>query len=269
MSIRLATKIQGPLAIIGDVHGQVDKLQAILEQLRRLPDYEQRWIVFLGDFVDRGPDPRGAVDLFIDLLKSHPRTTAIAGNHEFAMGGALGWLPLGAEGQWAQKWVDHYDSESTFSSYGVHHGDIAGLQRAIPERHKQLLSELPWVVEHPRCLCVHAGLDPNTPFALQLRILQQKDFTLNRPQWLFSKSYVEQDPPQDCPVPVASGHVRIPTAVIRPRRILLDTTGGTEGELSYALLPENRILTSAGNRVPVGHREPAVTTSSSWWKKIW
>ena len=65
----LKTKIQGPIAVIGDVHGQVDKLQVILEKLKKLPDYQQRWIVFIGDFVDRGPDSKGAVELFLDLAK--------------------------------------------------------------------------------------------------------------------------------------------------------------------------------------------------------
>ena len=58
---RLASRIQGPVAVIGDVHGQVEKLLTILDRLRELPDYEQRWIVFIGDLVDRGPDPRGAI----------------------------------------------------------------------------------------------------------------------------------------------------------------------------------------------------------------
>lgn len=263
MAIRLATQIQGPVAVIGDVHGQVDKLQCILEQLQALPDWEQRWIVFIGDFVDRGPDPKGAVDVFLDLLKRHPRTTAIAGNHEFAMGAALGWLPVTPSADWGPRWVAHYDSETTFASYSTPHGDLAGLARNVPERHRQLLTSLPWVVEHPRCLFVHAGLDPNTPFALQLRILQQRDFTLTRPQWLCSKSYVDSDPPHDCPVPVASGHVRVPSVQIRPRRILMDTTGGTEGDLSCVLLPEKRIISSAGPAVAAGGDK-----GKGWWK-LW
>lgn len=260
--MKIATQIQGPVAVIGDVHGQVDKLAAVLEQLQSLPDFEQRWVVFIGDFVDRGTDPKGAIDLFFEFWKRHPRTTAIAGNHEFAMGAALGWLPVADRSMWGQRWVEHYDSETTFASYGVAHGDLAGLHQAVPPRHQQLLAGLPWVVEHPRALFVHAGLDPNTPFAVQLRILHQKDFTLTRPQWLCSKSFVETDPPQDCPVPVVSGHVRVPEVQLRPRRILIDTTGGTEGELSCVLLPEKRVITSGG---------PATASAGSgkgWWK-LW
>lgn len=265
MSIRLATKIQGPIAVIGDVHGQVEKLASVLEQLQALPDFEHRWVVFIGDFVDRGPDPKGAIDVFLDLLKRHPKTTAVAGNHEFAMGAALGWWPVPESNHWGERWVEHYDSETTFASYSTPHGDLAGLSRNIPERHRQLLTDLPWVVEHPRCLFVHAGLDPNMPFAMQLKILQQRDYTLNRPQWLCSKSFVDADPPQDCPIPVASGHVKVSAVQIRPRRILMDTTGGDEGDLSCVLLPEKKVLSSAGAGVGAG----AGTDAGKGWWRLW
>jgi serine/threonine protein phosphatase 1 len=261
VAIKLATKIQGPVAVIGDVHGHVDKLQAVLEQLVELPDFEQRWVVGIGDFVDRGPDSCAAVDLFLNLLRRHSRTTAIMGNHEFAMCAALGWLPVPEYTHWSKHWVNHYDSEVTCESYGVEAGDLQALAAQMPANHRDFLTNLPWVVEHPQYLFVHAGLDPTVPFQVQLRILQKKDFTLNRPQWLCSKSFVETDPPPDCPVPVVSGHVKVPAVTMRPKRILIDTTGGFEGELSCVLLPEKKIITSAGASVPVG-----AGGGKSWWK---
>lgn len=262
MSIKLPTRIQGPVAVVGDVHGHVDKLHAVLEQLQALPDFEQRWLVFIGDFVDRGPDPKGAVDLFLSVLKHHPRTTAIAGNHEFAMGAALGWLPVADFTHWGERWVAHYDAETTFESYGAPHGDIAALAQKAPQRHRELLAGLPWAVWHPQFVFVHAGLDPATPFDVQRRILDQKDFTLNHPQWLCSKSYVDTDPPPDCPVPVVSGHVKVPAVQIRPRRILIDTCGGFDGDLSCVLLPEKRVISSAGPAAPA----LAGGEGKSWWK---
>ncbi|MDZ4687269.1 MAG: metallophosphoesterase [Planctomycetaceae bacterium] len=265
MPFQLASRIQGPVAVIGDVHGQVDKLQAVLEQLAARPDFAQRWLVFIGDFVDRGPDPKGCLDIFLDLLRRHPRTTGVMGNHEFAMAGALGWFPVPETAEWGQRWIDHYDSETTFTSYDAAEGDLADLGAKVSANHRQVLTDLPWVVEHPQYLFVHAGLDPNTPFDLQLRILRQKDFTLHRPPWLCSKAFIETDPPPDCPVPVVSGHVKVPAVQMRPKRILVDTTGGYDGELSCVLLPEKKIITSAGQA------EPATSgggTGRSWWK-IW
>ena len=50
------TRIDGPVAVIGDVHGQVDKLRRIITKLAAVPGISERWIVFIGDLVDRGPD---------------------------------------------------------------------------------------------------------------------------------------------------------------------------------------------------------------------
>ena len=261
----LATRIQGPVAVIGDVHGQTDQLEAVLDKLRALPDYERRWLVFIGDFVDRGPDPKGAVDLFLHLLRTHPRTTAICGNHECAMGSSLGWIPATDAQGWARRWTEHYDSESTFESYGVEHGQLDELNAAVPDEHRELLANLPWCIEHPEFLFVHAGLDPLAPYGTQLRILKQKDHSLSRPQWLFSKSFVEADPPKDCPLTVVSGHVRMPNVVIRPKRILVDTTGGLEGDLSCVLLPEKTVITSGGARQPVAATIGGEPTKP-WWK---
>lgn len=265
------TKIQGPIAVIGDLHGQTDKLSVVLDRLSKLPDFQMRWVVFIGDFVDRGPDPKSTVEMAIQFAEKHPRTTAVMGNHEFAMCSALSWLP-GSEGSlWGQRWVTHYNSMSTFESYGAAVGDLPDLAAKVPAAHRDFLVNMPWCVEHPQLLFVHAGLDPNMPFNVQLRILQQKDFSLNRPQWLCEKSFVEMEPPQDCPVAVVSGHVKVEEAEIRPRRILVDTTGGESGDLSCVLMPERRVITSAAierTGAQSSARKTATTAAgqSSWWK---
>ncbi len=261
----LPTRIEGPVAVIGDVHGQTDKLWRVLERLQSLPDFVQRWVVFIGDFVDRGPDPRGAVETAIRVRQAHPRTTAIMGNHELAMLGALRLIDVPEYSNWDERWLDHYDAEPTFASYGVDFGDLPALRDALPPAHVEFLTRLPWTVEHPQYLFVHAGLEPHTPFGMQLQILRARDFTLNRPHWLCSKS-VHDEPPPDCPVTVVSGHVYVPEVTFGDRRILIDTTGGVGGELSCVLLPEQVVLTSSGNVVPAV--QPANPRKRSWWK-LW
>lgn len=265
----LAPRIDGPVAVIGDVHGQTSELEALLAQLQRLPDFQHRWLVFIGDLVDRGPDPRGTLEMVCELLHSHPRTTIISGNHELAMGGALGLIATPKYADWSQRWVRDYLSESTFDSFGVEHGDLETLRERLSQPHVELLSSLPWCVEHPEFLFVHAGLDPNTPYSMQIRILRQKDYSLNRPPWLCSKSLVSAPLPDDCPVTVVSGHVRVPEVSIRPQRILIDTTGGESGALSCVLLPEKKVITSRGPARRPAHALSAEGTASadrSWWK---
>lgn len=268
----LRTKIQGPIAVIGDVHGQTDKLNIILDKLKSLPDYQHRWLVFIGDFVDRGADPKGAIDLFLKTLNDHPRTTAVAGNHEFAMAASLGWFPSHEGSHWGERWIKHYNSETTFSSYGAEAGNLEDLNAKVPATHRELLKNLPWCVEHPQLLFVHAGLDPNAPFAMQLRILQQRDFSLNRPQWLCEKTFVDADPPRDCPLTVVSGHVKMEEVVMRPKRILVDTTGGDSGDLSCVLMPERKVITSGRTPAATKPARPAAAAStggkSAWWN-LW
>ncbi|MCA9081492.1 MAG: metallophosphoesterase [Planctomycetaceae bacterium] len=258
----LERAIQGPVAVIGDVHGQVDDVGRILEQLQRLPDYDRRWILFIGDLVDRGPDPKGAIDLVLELMLHHPRTTAISGNHELAMSAALGLVETPEYSDWSKRWLDHYGAQATFHSYGVDFGDLQGLRDALPESHAEYLAHLPWSVEHPEYFFVHAGLDPNTPFAMQREILKARDFTLNRPQWLCSKSLPFEEPPRDCNQLVVSGHVKVPEVRMTRKRVLLDTTGGEGGVMSCVLFPEMKIIRSDGG-------QSRMTTAAPEKKKGW
>lgn len=246
----LATRIRGPVAVIGDVHGQADKLAVILDRLDTLPDFSDRWIVFLGDLVDRGPDPKAVVDMVVDLRRHHPRTTVICGNHELAMGTALGWLPSPEYSPIGDQWIGVYDSETTFDSYGAAPGDLDDLAAKIPQSHEDLLAELPWCVEHPDYFFVHAGLDPNTPFEMQVRALRQRDFSLSRPQWLCSHSLAtNMTVPVGCRQTVVTGHVRVPRVTFEDRRLCVDTTGGLSGDLSCVLLPEKKVITSSPQKV--------------------
>ena len=257
-----ATRINGPIAVIGDVHGQVEQLLTVLEKLRRLPDYEQRWIVFIGDLVDRGPDAKGALDVLVDLMMQHPRTTAIAGNHDFAMASSLKLVPTPEFSNWAERWTAHYDSDKTFASYGAEFPDVDDLRSRLPESHQLILADMPWCVDHPDYFFVHAGLDANAPFDLQRRILQQRDFTLTRPQWLCSKTFVNSEAPPDCNKIVVSGHVRVPQVTFRKQRLLIDTTGGVGGDLSCVLLPEHGVISSGDNS------DVRMAADKSWWQ-IW
>lgn len=267
--MNLATEIEGPVAVIGDVHGQVDKLGVLLDRIQDAPDFDRRWVVFVGDYVDRGPDTRAALEMVLEFMEYHPRTTGIAGNHDFAMCASLGLIEAPEYSNWADRWLDHYDAQSTFSSYGVEYGDLDALYQAVPAQQREFLASLPWVVEHPEYLFVHAGLDPYSATEMQLRILRQRDFSLNRPQWLCEKKYAEDPVPADCTKTVVSGHVWFNDVIIRPQRILCDTTGGREGNLSAVLLPEMQVLTSGRQQRRTSANMPVMSApepSRSWWK---
>jgi len=242
-----AKAISGPVAVIGDVHGQTEKLASILEQLAAQPDFQQRWIVFIGDLVDRGADSRGTIDTVLRLMESHKKTTVCAGNHELAMAGALGLVDAPGYASWNKRWLAGFGAETTFESYGVTFGDNEALRNALPPGHAEVIADSPWCIEHPDLFFVHAGLDPYMPFAAQRAALVERDFTLNSPGWLFSKRWPFEPLPPDCNKVVISGHVPVPQVQIERQRILVDTTGGVSGNLSCVLMPERRVLQSTGS----------------------
>lgn len=275
--VQQPTQIDGPVAVIGDVHGQLDKLQVILERLQRTPGFEHRWIVFIGDLVDRGPNPRGATDMVLSLMQSHRLVATVCGNHELAMCGALHLFPPPEYAEWDKRWIEHYDSHTTFASYGAEYGDMPALLEAMPESHREFYRNLPWCIEHPQYLFVHAGLESHQPYDMQVGILHARDYSLTRPPWLCSKSLVTSNVPADSPVTIVSGHVCVPEVTFGDRRLLVDTTGGFEGELSCVLLPENIVITSGDESLspPPSHQAPGATSGPQWpveekpWWKIW
>jgi len=267
--MQFPTQIDGPIAVIGDVHGQVEKLGIVLDKLQDAPHFDQRWIVFVGDFVDRGPDSREAIEMVLEFMDYHPHTTAVAGNHDLAMAASLDLVETPDYSDWKSRWIDHYDSEATFASYDVPFGDLQGLADALPQTHRSFLSNLPWVVEHPRYIVVHAGLDPLSSLEMQLAILRQRDYSLNRPQWLCEKKFAEDPVPRDCQQTVISGHVWMQEVVFAPRKILCDTSGGVDGDLSAVLLPERMVINSSeypGMMPALQTSQPYDTPQKSWWK---
>lgn len=67
------------LIAIGDIHGQLYKLDNLLEKVA--PNYRDQ-LVFLGDYVDRGPDSCGVIERLIKLKEHYKETVFLRGNHE-------------------------------------------------------------------------------------------------------------------------------------------------------------------------------------------
>jgi serine/threonine protein phosphatase 1 len=75
------------LYAVGDIHGRLDKLERLLDAMPLRPDDR---LVFLGDYVDRGPDSKGVVDRLL-LLSSQHECVFLMGNHESMFLDFLGW----------------------------------------------------------------------------------------------------------------------------------------------------------------------------------
>ena len=91
-SLPLGVSPEVEVFAMGDIHGRSDLLAALIDEAAREPKLrDKRTIVFLGDFVDRGPDSLGAIDLAMAAKARVGADEAIAlmGNHETMMRLAL------------------------------------------------------------------------------------------------------------------------------------------------------------------------------------
>jgi len=143
------------LLAIGDIHGCSRALDALLLAVQ--PTVEDR-LVFLGDYVDRGPDSRGVLERLLALHAAYP-IVALRGNHELMMMAARRseeslhfWLTVGGR--------------EALNSYSP--SRRPGRLDDVPEAHWDFLrhSCADWF-ETSRHFFVHANVDPDVELRLQ------------------------------------------------------------------------------------------------------
>jgi serine/threonine protein phosphatase 1 len=146
---------------IGDILGCLAALKTLLDYVA--PAADDR-LVLLGDYVDRGPDSRGVLDLVIGL---HARggVVALRGNHDQMMAEARG-APKGDRHMWLA-----CGGRATLQSYGVESPESSDLKE-IPESHWTFLESdcLDWY-ETETHFFVHANAYPDMPLDEQPRYM--------------------------------------------------------------------------------------------------
>lgn len=163
-----------PIYAIGDIHGHKDALDHALALIAADGGADAH-VVFLGDYIDRGPDSRGVLQTLVDGFATGRNWAGVRGNHDrmfcrFVRDGnqhdgkilsGKGWLH------------DALGGRATLRSYGVNPetDDVPALaaaaRAAVPETHLAFLENLPlWHREGP-LLFVHAGIRPGVPLEQQ------------------------------------------------------------------------------------------------------
>lgn len=145
---------------IGDVHGCDGLLDALLALIEMDGGSAKSRLVFLGDYVDRGPGSRAVIDRLLTVRAERPGTVFLKGNHEQAMLDFLDTPDL------SEEWL-HWGGDKTLESYGVaniwtrHPGDLAReLGAALPASHREFISALDlWNICGDYAF-VHAGFKP-------------------------------------------------------------------------------------------------------------
>jgi serine/threonine protein phosphatase 1 len=228
---------------VGDIHGRADLLDRLLKRLADDADKcrpERIVVVFLGDFVDRGPNARAVVER---LMAGPPAEGGLAGgewiclkgNHEEYMIRFLTELSVGASWLWN-------GGHATVQSYAAipegHEHDTAALQlllsRALPPSHLRFLSRLRMMHVEGDYVFVHAGIRPGIALADQ----DPTDLMWIRDDFLFDPNPLEKV--------VVHGHTIAPVPEIRPNRIGIDTGAYASGNLTALVLEgtERRFIVS-------------------------
>lgn len=222
---------------IGDIHGRADLLARMLDRLEqdfRAVDAEAPIIVFLGDFIDRGPESRSVIDLVLTGRPHGFRRYFLKGNHEAAM---LAFLDDPVAGK---AWLAHGGLE-TLASYDVRPLPTAGsgasdfkrasqaLAECLPPSHRQFLDGLERYVMLGDYCFVHAGVDP----ARKLEAQTDADLFWIRRRFL--------EDTRKLPFKVVHGHTPSEAPHEDQRRIGLDTGAYFSGLLSAARFEADRV----------------------------
>lgn len=236
---------------VGDIHGEHRCLERLLAAIAadaercRTEEGLQPLIVFLGDYVDRGPDSRGVVEQLLTMAASSsagtgPSCRFLLGNHEAAMLNFLRDPPAAAE------WLS-FGGVETLASYGVRASAgttdparcralRAALEDRMPVAHRLFLDSLEAMVTLGDYVFVHAGIRPGVALDRQ----KVEDLLWIREPFLSSQRWHGKM--------VVHGHTVTDRPQILPNRIGLDTGAYATGLLTAMALhgSNGRVIQARG-----------------------
>lgn len=217
-----------PICIIGDIHGRLDLLDALLAQIDRRAD--PACIVVVGDMIDRCPDSAAVLARLYQRQRATPDDMiCLMGNHERML---LDFVQDPA--RHGPRWIAAGGAE-TLVSYGLspwarRQGPqamdrLAGdLCAALPPDMLDWLTTLPLIWQSGTLTVTHAGADPALPMDAQ---------PAHRLLWGPRKG---EKPVRNDAIWVAHGHTIVAKPEVTGQRIAVDTGAWRSGRLSAAWL---------------------------------
>ena len=219
---------------IGDIHGRLDLLESLLERIDKdLSDHpaSNTLRIFLGDYIDRGPNSKRVLDRLVNYCVSQP-TVCLMGNHEAFLREFLRSPDVLAV--WR-----HCGGLDTLHSYGLRPKietdeqdqlELASeLERILPSSHREFLGGLKHYFICGDFFFVHAGVRPGICLTKQL----EDDLLWIREDFLFSEEHFGKV--------VVHGHTPVLEPDIRPNRINIDTGAYATGRLTCLVLESDKI----------------------------
>jgi serine/threonine protein phosphatase 1 len=214
---------------IGDIHGRLDLLDEVLARIdadMAAHPKSNTTRIFLGDYIDRGPDSKRVLDRLISCSVAQP-TVCLMVNHE-------AYLREFLENPDVLSVWRRYGGLETLLSYGLtptmktnaqeHRKLASDLNRLLPSSHREFLSRLKEYFICGDFFFVHAGVRPGISLAEQ----SEDDLLWIREDFLKCED--------DFGKVVVHGHTPVLEPDIRPNRINIDTGAYATGRLTCLVL---------------------------------
>lgn len=198
---------------IGDIHGCLAKLRALIGKIPI--DFTRDTLLFIGDYIDRGPHSVEVVDYLINFKKRHPGVIFLKGNHEDMLEKYLNgtdrftYLLNGG-----QRTLDSYLNQSTKSD-----------AFPIPAHHKDFYRSLKLYYETDKYIFVHAGMRPK----VQLEFQENEDLLWIRDKFIYTKYNFGKR--------VIFGHTPLSKPLVESNKIGIDTGAVYGNVLTCVRLP--------------------------------
>ncbi len=220
-----------PVYAIGDIHGQIGMLDAALAKIDADGGADAR-VVFLGDYVDRGPDSRAVIGRLIEGRAAGRNWVFLKGNHDRMMEWFLRYPPcqdphLLVGYHWFH---DRLGGIETLQSYGIDRIEgrrqtelAAEFRAAVPPEHAEFMQSLRLSFATGPLFFAHAGIRPGVPLNRQAE---------NDLLWIRQEFHID---PADHGALIVHGHTPVERATHYGNRINLDSGAGYNYPLSTAV----------------------------------
>lgn len=221
---------------IGDVHGRLDLLDLLHEKIKKDAERksaDNKIVIYLGDYIDRGRESKGVIDRLINNPLSNFDKIYLKGNHE------IGFQAFMNRENQADAWL-LWGGDATLCSYQV---DVRGtkgqkvspdkmaeqLRKNLPQSHEKFYKSLKLCHILGDYIFVHAGLRPKVDFNQQ----SEKDITTIREEFIFSR--------YDFGKKIVFGHSVFSEPLNTANKLGIDTGAYASGVLTCAVLESKNI----------------------------
>jgi serine/threonine protein phosphatase 1 len=199
---------------VGDIHGCYDKLMALMDKIDI--DFDTDILVFLGDYIDRGPSSFEVVEYLVALKKLFPNTVFLKGNHEEMLENYLSGIDkMTYLVNGGQQTLDSYLSRPRQPDDPL-----------IPQEHLDFFNSLLLYYETENYIFVHAGLKNKVSLEEQ----NAEDLLWIRNKFIQTK--------HDFGKQIVFGHTPLPEPLLQPNKIGIDTGAVYGNKLTCVRLPE-------------------------------